>query len=167
MVILNIGAKGTGKTTRTVKLILPFLKQDFKKIYIFDVNAEYYNLFSQNKNVFCLQEFGDMINICNSDEKNNLFIFEEASIFFSHSQQKNIVDFLVKQRHKNNDFIFNFHSLRIMPLYILDFSDFLMLGKTKDIFNFVNEKFKGTNIPDAFVKVQKNNSNFHYTIIKI
>jgi len=166
MIILNIGKKGSGKTTRTVKLILPFSKQEFKLIHIFDVNNEYEDLIKK-KNVLIYDNFADILEVANSDEKNNLFVFEEATIFFSHSKSQKIVDFLVKQRHKNNDFIFNFHSLRSIPLYILDFTDFLMVGKTNDLEDFVSDKFYGTNIPTTYNKVKKEIDPYYHLITKL
>lgn len=168
MIILNSGRKKSGKTTRTTNLVRVFLSQEFKMIDIFDVNDEYFDEFGRTKRVTLHDNFESIIKKANNPEiRDTLFIFEEATIFFNHSANKEIVSFMTKQRHKNNDFIFNFHSLRSIPLYILDFTDFIFIGKTNDLQDFVLNKFNGTHVFEAFMNVKNNKNQFAYEIIKI
>lgn len=139
MITLNIGSKGTGKTTRT-KLYLSKLKTQ-QTIVMLDVNSEY----SEFTNIHFAENMEEVFKALLILE-NTLFVIEEAVIFFGHHNEKTFYNWLVKQRHQNNDFIFNFHSLRQIPMYILDFVDYIILGKTHDLPSLVNAKFKNTKI---------------------
>lgn len=48
---------------------------------------------------------------------------------------------MVRKRHTNNLLIFNFHSLRAVPLYILDFVNYIYLRKTNDNPKLIENKF--------------------------
>ncbi len=159
MLIINVGKKGSGKTTRT-KEILKNLLDEQKKI-ILDVNDEYSDI---DNSIICTS-FDEII--LETKKNNNFFVFEEATIFFSHHVKISFFDFLVKQRHQNNDFIFNFHSLRTVPLYLFDFADFIMLGKTNDLKDFVSSKFNGSKLVLIFEQVEKNENDFFSINFKI
>ena len=48
---------------------------------------------------------------------------------------------MVRKRHTNNLLIFNFHALRQVPLFILDFANYIIIGKTNDLESRVAAKF--------------------------
>ena len=76
-------------------------------------------------------------------KRETCIVFEEATIFFSHAgSTEEIKTILVQKRHTKNLIIFNFHSLRQVPLYILDFCDLLIIGKTIDNKKNIEDKFK-------------------------
>jgi Cdc6-like AAA superfamily ATPase len=135
--IVIVGATGTGKTTEVCKV----LSSINIPLYIFDVNnEEKYRTFKNtwNKDVN-IKSF-----ITSAKQKRETcIVFEEATIFFSHAgSTEEIKTILVQKRHTKNLIIFNFHSLRQVPLYILDFCDLLIIGKTIDNKKNIEDKFK-------------------------
>lgn len=152
--IIIVGKTGSGKTTE-VKKIIEGLKYPF---FIFDVNNEYKDLPNSNLEN---QDFNRFLLNANSKLK-NIIIYEEATIFFSHqSGTETIKSQLVRKRHTGNLFIFNFHSLRQVPLFILDFCDLLILKKTNDNGKNINEKFKyNEDIINCFLELQQSTNNY-------
>lgn len=154
--IVIVGATGTGKTTTVVNLLK---EVDLPKV-IFDVNNEekykpFKNLWDKNF------DFENFINKA-CEFKSTCIVFEEATIFFSHSgATTNIKKLLVQKRHTKNLLIFNFHSLRQVPLFILDFCDLLVLGKTVDNRKNIETKFKNfTEIFEAFNLAQSSSDKY-------
>ena len=155
--IVLVGATGTGKTTTACELLKGF---NNRQNLIFDVNnEEKYKPFKNiwNKN-FDFKNFVISANL----QKNTDIVFEEATIFFSHSgSTENIKKLLVQKRHTNNILIFNFHSLRQVPLFILDFCDLLILGKTIDNYRNIETKFaQFEDIFEAFNIVQNSEDKY-------
>lgn len=154
--IVIVGATGTGKTTTVVNILNEI---DIPKV-IFDVNNEekykpFNNLWDKDFN------FENFIKKA-TELKGTCIVFEEATIFFSHSgATTDIKKLLVQKRHTRNLLIFNFHSLRQVPLFILDFCDLLVLGKTVDNKKNIETKFKDfTEIYQAFQEAQADESKF-------
>jgi Cdc6-like AAA superfamily ATPase len=154
--IVIVGATGTGKTTTVVNL----LNEVNMPLVIFDVNNEekykpFKNLWDKNF------DFESFINRA-CELKGTCIVFEEATIFFSHSgATTNIKKLLVQKRHTKNLLIFNFHSLRQVPLFILDFCDLLVLGKTVDNRKNIETKFKNfTEIYEAFNQAQAHTDKY-------
>lgn len=133
---LVVGSTGTGKTT----FVKSLLKKSKKPLYIYDINNEYKefnNLYSFNS---------DFNNFCEVTEnkKDSLIVYEEATIFFSNKGANTLTTGqLVRKRHTNNILVFVFHSLRTVPLHILDLTDYLILHKTGDNINLIERKFDG------------------------
>jgi Cdc6-like AAA superfamily ATPase len=155
--IVIVGATGTGKTTEVCK-ILENLRN--RKSFIFDVNKEEkYKVFknSWDKNLDFKKFVENMCKVANSN-----IIFEEATIFFSHAGiTENIKKILVQKRHTNNFILFNFHSLRQVPLFILDFCDVLIIGKTIDNRKNIETKFSAfTEVFEAFEQAQTDENKF-------
>jgi Cdc6-like AAA superfamily ATPase len=147
--IVIVGATGTGKTTKVCELLneIRAANKDRPNV-IFDVNnEEKYKQFRNHwdKN-FDFKKFVDNA----TKRKDTNIVFEEATIFFSHAgNTENIKTLLVQKRHTRNILIFNFHSLRQVPLFILDFCDFLIIGKTIDNFGNIEKKF--SQFPSIFL----------------
>jgi hypothetical protein len=146
--IINVGGTGTGKTTYTKQTILNYLPNMNKLIY--DVNKEF---MEYNGSVF--MPIKDFLKIANN-KTNTIIVYEEATIFFKHSNQStDITEQLVRKRHTNNLFVFNFHSLRQVPLYILDFCNYIVIRNTTDNYDNIRKKFEDyTSIYEAFKNVQ-------------
>lgn len=130
--ILIVGARGSGKTT-TAKEIISKVNKDARIVY--DVNAEYADLYPKP-----FLEFDDFTAQLNKI-RNGVILIEEATIFLSnHGNNFDIRSALVKARHNNNTFIFVFHSLRSIPVYIFNLCDYVYLHKTNDTTD-IAEKF--------------------------
>lgn len=152
--IINVGMTGSGKTTVAKKI----LSQIKIPIFIFDVNREYSEFNNRNTNFINFNNFVAMANTLNK----SCIVYEEATIFFSHSGcTENIKSQLVRKRHTGNLIIFNFHSMRQVPLFLLDFCDLLILGKTNDTGRLIMDKFKyNENIINAFEELKAENNNY-------
>lgn len=173
--ILNVGFTGTGKTQETIALCN---KVNLQKI-IYDPNSEYKGkvnnaIFIQSGSgvaftEYCFKNFA-------KKDASKCIVFEEATTIFEHKNKNELImDLLVKKRHHNNLLIFNFHSLRGVPLYILDYTSEIILRYTNDSLDFVQKKFgdyfKGS-IVEGFEWIQENPNivkanNKEYNITKI
>lgn len=125
---LIIGARGQGKST--------YIKKNFfslnRKVLVNDVNNEYgFNYLDLN--VFLEQA---------TTVKNHVIIFEESTIFFNNRGfNKKITEILVRSRHTNNVCVFVFHSVRAIPIYILDLINYIVLFNTSDTLDVIEKKF--------------------------
>lgn len=153
--IINVGGTGTGKTTETKKII----KEVKIPLFLFDVNNEYNDFKNQNYNHFDFKKFLNDAKY----KSNTAIIFEEATIFLSHHSSEEIIrNICVRKRHTKNLLIFNFHSLRQVPLFLLDFCDLMIIRKTKDLPINVMDKFKhNPNILNAFNSCLQNTNKYH------
>ena len=129
MTILIVGAKGTGKTTAVKNAIqaagLP--------VFIYDINQEYGSL-----PVPSMDEFTEQA----SRLKRCTIVFEEATIFFStRGRSENLLKILVQSRHNKTITILVLHSLRAVPVYILELSNAMILKNTNDNPTAVEGKF--------------------------
>lgn len=156
--IINIGGTGSGKTTNTRK-ILGQLNRMPKHIY--DVNNEY----NTGKPLTTFETFLSQAN----NLKQTVIVFEEATIFFSHSSAgKDIKELLVRKRHTGNIIVLNFHSLRQVPLFILDFTDFIYLFNTKDNPANIEVKFKDyPEIYSAFNQIREQKIPYNKKLIDL
>ena len=140
---LVIGARGQGKTT--------FVKNNFfnlnRNVLVNDINKEY------GSNYLNLDLF---IKKCES-ARNSVLIFEEATVFFNNrGHNRKITEILVRSRHTNNICVFVFHSVRAVPIYILDLMNYVVLFNTSDSSEVILKKFDNyKQITDFFLQ-QKN-----------
>ena len=77
---------------------------------------------------------------------------------------------LVRKRHQNNTVVLLFHSLRSIPVYIFELSNYLILYKTADRENLIEKKFDAfPEIIETFKKLKSipdnNKQNFHSNFI--
>lgn len=160
-VVICCGGTGRGKTS-FVKKSLSKLPGSIK-FFIYDVNQEYKIYY--NKPLVYMVDFFQLIR----PVKNSCIVFEEATIFFNHSKLSDVLlHKLVCKRHDNNIIFLNFHSLRKVPVNILDLCNDLILFKTNDSLQFVESKYKShPEIFNAFLNVNKNQNDFYYEIVKI
>lgn len=152
--LVIVGGTGRGKSTK-IKQILMQIK---KRPIIYDVNNEYY------KTGYNLPEMKDFITLC-ENSTNQLFIFEEATMFFDHKaggDAKRISRLLVRKRHQKNYYIFVFHAMHQVPLFIHDYVQNFILFKTDEPKDLVLSKFaKNEKIRNAYLDVF-DNKNPHY-----
>lgn len=155
--IAVIGGQGTGKTTFCKTLV----RGVSKPVYVYDVNNEY------AKGVE-LPEFESFCELMTT-KTNSLIIFEEATIFLDkRGTNKQITEMLVRKRHTNNMIVLVFHSLRSLPVSILDLIDAIVLFKTNDTHRLLNERYKYMpELYSAFDAVYKSPNKHANKIIKL
>ena len=153
-VILIVGTKGTGKTTKAKEIVS---KVTDKPKFVYDINVEY----SDSSILPDFQDFCEQM----SEKDNSVILYEEATIFLSASHTNREVNKqLVRSRHQNNLFVFVFHSLRTVPRWIMDFADYLILFKTMDSAKNVARKFEHPLIDEAFEDIRvTSKSDIHYS----
>lgn len=162
-VVLNVGRPKTGKTTRSKKLLQSFVNDGRKNdIIIYDVNREYTAFY--DKPFLIYDEFIKSL----EGIKNKILLFEEATIFFSNKSEEKILKRLcIQKRHDNNIIILNFHSIRSIPRYIFDLTDYVILFKTNDNELTVKSKCDNENFFECFKEVQNHSNNFYSKVIDL
>lgn len=143
--VILVAQTGQGKSTYCKNL----LQQINKPKLINDVNGEYPEF---KAGYLPIDEFLKKANKAN----NTVIVFEEATIFFStKSNDAQMRELLVRKRHTNNFIILIFHSLRSIPLYILELCNYMVLFKTNDTENSLLRKYDGfDNIIKAYYSLQ-------------
>ena len=157
--IIIVGSTGTGKTTY-VKNILSGISIP---LFIFDVNNEYKDFSNKNYNHSDFKKFTSDANM----KTNHCIVYEEATIFFLHGGSTELIrSQLVRKRHTKNLFVFNFHALHQVPMYLLDFCDLMIIKKTKDNSKLIYDKFKyNENIINAYNEVREDNNKYALRLI--
>lgn len=162
--ITVIGATGQGKTTLVNKMI------EGKNQYVFDVNNEYKNLpddrqkfVSQMRNVD--MDIKRFISNC-SRLRNTNIVFEDATGFLRGRQGEQMARLMVAKRHTNNNYIILFHSINRVPPEIMEMSNFVLLMRTRDNANVIQQKFDNEQLTEAFLKLQ-NLPKFSYIKINM
>lgn len=152
--ILVVGRTKSGKTT-AVKKILSALNMR-KEIY--DVQREY----NTGKP---LPDMEDFLNLA-AGLTETCIVFEEATIFFSNrGDEKVLKRILVSKRHTRNIIILCFHSLRSVPTYIFDLTDFYVLHKTNDNVRLIEKKFEGMQVVEDFYTVM-DSENPYFEVVR-
>jgi len=135
--IILVGEQGRGKSTEAVNIIKKFSKKD---LFVYDINNDY-GKFKNNK-IKGLPSMEQFLQIC-ENVKNSVIIFEEATIFFDNkSRSEIIVNLLVRNFHTKNVIVFLFHSVRSIPVNIMDFVQFIKIFHTNDRLTLIQNKFK-------------------------
>lgn len=161
--IVIVGGTGTGKSTLMRKIAIAQRNATGKKIIIFDVNAEHKDLCNTPK--LDMKSFLSNAKLYN----NNIVVFEEATIFLNHRNgTEDVTNILVRKRHTKNIFIFLFHSLRRVPLWLLDFTDFLIIKKTIDNPSTIRNKFgEFPEIIEAFEEIRESAKKHDEALINL
>jgi len=144
------GATGAGKTTLSKRLLKKAVEG--RKPYIYDPNGEF-------------REYGSYVGIGIKEfmtkidnVTNAVILFEEATIFFKNKGFADTIltNHLIRKRHLNNVVIFNFHSLRAVPVDIMDYINYLFVLYTNDRETLIRTKFKDDDLVlDAYTEVQE------------
>lgn len=150
-VILVVGQRGTGKTTY-VKRLATMVHPD--SLLLHDVGGQYKDIYKKP-----LIPFDEFTELCTKIEQ-GVFIFEEATIFVSHARNETITDFLVTSRYRENTIVLVFHSLRSVPWYILNLTNFIVLFKTKDPISLIEEKFQNPDFTEVFKRVNSDPNKY-------
>jgi ABC-type dipeptide/oligopeptide/nickel transport system ATPase component len=155
---LIIGGTGSGKTT-LVQSKLQLLKNHKK--FIFDIQGQYKNFDNTEYNNF--KNFIEKID----SVKNSAIVVEEATAFLKHhAVGAKFIEIILSKRHRNNIFFLCFHSLRSVPIDILDFTDYIFLKKTKENPTLLFQKFKEyPEIIEAVNLVRNHTNKYFYTEI--
>jgi archaellum biogenesis ATPase FlaH len=152
--VLIIGNTGRGKSTSALEL-LKKAKNEEREIIVYDPNNDYKEFYNK--------PFLDKKTFLNNlkNKKNSFILFEEATIFFSNKgNEEALVDLLVRKRHTNNEIVLLFHSLRSIPTYILELTNYIILYKTSDRPEYTEQKFKGFDeILDFYNELKNTNDN--------
>jgi DNA helicase HerA-like ATPase len=153
-----VGGTGTGKST-FVKNLLKKVKNK-GTIFIYDVNNEYKEYYPYKFDPD-YEGFTDKI----VKIEKAIIVFEESTIFLNNrSCNANIVDMLIRKRHINNYYIFVFHSLRSVPRYIYEYSNFITLFKTSDSPDLVLRKFEDGRLIDIMTRINKSKKYYSETL---
>ena len=132
--LVIVGCQGSGKTFLAKRIVNELKKKGLKSAGI-DPNQEY----SVN---FLINPKNDI-----PEQSNCVYIFEDATGYFSNSTGKNSLLYLItRRRHLNNSFIFIFHSIRSVPLYISDFVTHYALFRLTDRKDILIEKLNSLNV---------------------
>jgi len=142
LALIIVGYQGAGKTLLTKQLIKNIHPE---RLRIMDVNNEY-GVGRPDFEVFTNQ----MIN-----ETEKVFIVEDATVIFSHrGYNRELVESVISKRHTKNVYVFLFHSLRVVPRDVFEYSDELWLLKTADTDDTLNSKYKGTGVQELLDEVR-------------
>lgn len=157
--ILFVGGTGTGKST----LVKERLKNVHKGcLHIYDINNEY--------GKFIDVPLPSFVKFSTQATKLNdaIIVYEEATIFLSNKgSDAQVREILVRKRHTNNTIFFIFHSLRSVPKWVFDLSNYVVLLKTNDSIDIVEKRFDHEVLTNAFIEVKKEsekNKHFHKVI---
>jgi len=157
-IILIVGARGHGKTTWLRKFTT---KAHPDALLLHDVSGQHKDYYKKP-----LLKFNDFTKLLLNLE-NCLFAFEEATIFVPHTPNPDIKEACVTSRYRGNTIIFVFHSLRMVPRYILDLSNILILLKTGDGEKFVSDKFERDDLTEVYKRVNASPDKYAHEILTI
>ena len=159
MIIIIVGGTGTGKTTLCKEIITNY---ETKNRYILDFNNEYANL--KNKYTKLFNDYDIFIEKLPAFQ-NSYILIDEASIYFNSHRYSNILlSKLVKHRHDKNIILLCFHSLRLVPKYVNDFCNYIIIKKTNDNLDLLKIDQK---IIDLSRIVNNNPDNYFYEVLRL
>lgn len=150
---LIVGHTGQGKST----WVNEFIKD--KRQYVFDVNNEYKHLapdlkyypFMRNVDL----DIKRFLSISERLESTNI-VFEDATGFFRGRQSPLLIKQIVKKRHSKNNFLILFHSINRIPPELLEMCNYIVLFKTNDNLETIEQKFHNKQLNLAFEQVKRN-----------
>ena len=163
--IILVGEQGRGKSTEAQNIIRTFKKKD---LYVYDINNDYKEF--ENNKIKGLPSMEQFLIICES-VKNAVIVFEESTIFFGNrSRNEIIINLLVRNYHNRNVIVFLFHSVRSIPIEIMDFVQFIKFFHTNDRLTLIQNKYKDdTDLLNIYMDVynktyntEKNRSTAEY-----
>jgi len=159
-IVILCGSTGTGKTTAVKALVR---KCEKLKKEIHDVRGEYKEFYNKP-----FEDEEDFIKRVKS-VTNTCIVFEEAGMFFEHSltkaTKKGMREIIQCARDRGNVVIFNFHSFRRVPLWILENVKYIIVKKTL----FENSKrFEDyPKIQQAIENAKASTDNFYTEVVNM
>lgn len=174
---LIVGQKATGKTTLAKRLL--HISQLPKKL-VFDpsgqeawqdiprMNPEYIPAWKQGTKRLWEDNTPEMLHLINKYVTDTFIIFDDATAYIDSIINTELKTLLTRNRHKNNDVVLIFHSLRSVPPKVFELATHLILFKTNDTEQNLRRLDKVPNAPEiiqAFNEVaRKFPKNPHYNL---
>ncbi len=144
--ILVVGARGTGKTTTNKSMVS---KVHPTRRLVLDVNGEYTDLYPFDFIGF--ETFSKKM----TKVRGMFIVIEEATIFLDNrGKNGNVQDTLVMARHRDNTIVMSFHSFRTIPKYIYALCNMVILHKTGDTAEYIEDTFENPKLTEAFLEIQ-------------
>lgn len=158
--IIIVGATGTGKTTYIKSLLQKVPNK--KCLYIYDVNNEYAEFFPYP--LIGIEDFMEKTQFM----KHGIFVLEEATIYLNNrSSNEHLVNLLVRKRHTFNTIILVFHSMRSVPRYIYELSNYITIFKTNDSSEMTARELKDDRLEEIMNNVKANKNQHFFMTLKI
>jgi hypothetical protein len=149
-----VGATDTGKSHFIKKLLKKVPNK--QALLIYDIEGEYEDFYP-----YQLEEFNVFVEKVSKYE-NAVIVFEEASAFLSNRGDNMLVrKILVQKKHAKNYIILTFHSVRMIPRFIYELSNYITIFKTNDAPDMTAKELKDHRLEDIMTRV-KNHKNPHY-----
>lgn len=152
--IVIVGQPRAGKTSRAKRIVAAI----GAPVVVNDVNAEW------GQRPLDLSEFLDIAE--SRHGKPTTFVWEEATSYLdavaaSGKDKKRTVNALIRRFHTKHVNVLLFHSLRTVPVWVMDYTDLLVLFKTADRPSLIRSKFAGWDIvTDAWERVNSTAKNY-------
>ena len=175
--LLIVGQKGTGKTTLAKKLLE---RSVLPKKLIFDptgqeawqsyprINPEHLPYWKKGAKRLFEENTEEMLRLINQYIRDTFNVFDDASAYVDFIVNTELKALLTRNRHYNNDLVFIFHSLRLVPVRLYEYASHLILFKTNDTDQHLRKLDKVPNIEEirrAYYEVQeKAKVNPHYCL---
>lgn len=154
-----VGAKGHGKTS-VVKNILSQVHHERR--FVYDINAEYGELYDAP-----LLEIEDFKKEALT-RHNSVIVYEESTIFFSNrGDDKELKSTLVRARHQKNIVILVYHSLRSVPVYVVELANYLILKKTGDTPKRIESRFENDALNEAFKEINAHSDKYFGRVLTL
>jgi hypothetical protein len=153
-VVLLIGFKDTGKTTKVKELLTISRKQSF----IFDFRNEYGKPF---------REFDEWASEAATKRNYNIVIEEATVVLPRRGENKDIRNLCAGSSHHSNTIYILYHSLRSIPDYIFDLTNYYYLFHTSDNEGTVRSLYRyEPEIIEDYLIVKKSTNKHFYTVRK-
>jgi hypothetical protein len=149
-----VGATDTGKSYFIKKLLKKVPNK--QALLIYDIEGEYEEFYP-----YRLEEFETFINKAVNYE-NAIIVLEETTAFLSNrGDNMTVRKLLVQKKHSKNYIILVFHSVRMIPRFIYELSNFITIFKTNDAPDMTAKELKDHRL-EAIMTEVKNSKNPHY-----
>ncbi len=148
--VIIVGYQGAGKSLLAKAMIKSV---HYSNLRILDINKEYdAGQVADDQGEPDFDTYIEQMIV----EKKKVFVTEDATTIFSHrGYDARLVRAIIKKRHSENVYIFLFHSLRVVPRDVFEYSDELWLLKTADTDDSIQTKYKGTGVLELMNDVRQ------------
>ena len=165
--IVIVGQKKTGKTTLAKRLMS--ISKLPKKL-VFDpsgqeawqdlprIKPKMLPVWKQGTKRLFENDTHEMLHLINEYVTDTFIIFDDATAYIEAILSQDLKTLLTRNRHKNNDVVLIFHSLRSVPPKVFEHTSHLILFKTNDTEQHLRRLDKVPNSPEilqAFAEVSR------------